>query len=566
MRRPLRAALPPLLLLLLAMMCCAGGCLAAARRCVFDEVVRKCGSPPAAVVREVPRKGQGATQAYTVATPEADGEWRPIRVLASTRDLEDPEKHCSAVDDVRPDFLGGTGVCLKEHLMTRNILFAMTNNIIPGAIGLHSSRLLVRRVRRVLMVPPFNAGMLCSEFSVPVEHYSPGIADADLVLYVGAGPSSVSWALACATEGGRPFVGGLHIAVPDCLLARLAVRIVAHEVAHALGFNYQQMAGLRMVSNDTTLPGGGRAVVTTAETKKQVQAHYSCSRLDGMELQTTAGGAPQSHWTWRSAKDELMSEFLGEGGGLYTALTMAVFADMPFYKVRWEMAEPMSWGNGSGCGLLEGKSAPESIAGYSNMFCDVADQSLRCTSDRNFVGRCTSVATSDCSGNGGSGCSFVASFLHEGTAEGGLRSFCADRNVEFLPGGRTGIYSWCLDAESLTVTAGNGSRVEQEQDVGGVCAQVMCDKGKVWVRYLGNNTWHDCRAGGFIAPASPAFKDGGRIWCPEYSAVCTIAPDGSSFVTPGRPDAAVRATQLWPLMFFVLFYILLVAVVAAAPL
>ncbi|RNE99774.1 leishmanolysin, partial [Trypanosoma conorhini] len=88
------------LLLLLVAMRCAGGCLAAAPaqrpRCVSGETALGV-APATAVVREVPRKGQGAMQAYTVATQTADGSegWAPIRVKVSARDLEDPLRHCS---------------------------------------------------------------------------------------------------------------------------------------------------------------------------------------------------------------------------------------------------------------------------------------------------------------------------------------------------------------------------------------------------------------------------------------------------------------------------------------
>ncbi|RNE98914.1 surface protease GP63 [Trypanosoma conorhini] len=75
MRRPRCPAplLPLAALLLLLAMHCAGGCLAAApalnHRCNFDEAMRKSGPLPTAVVREVPRRGEGAAQAYGTTTP-----------------------------------------------------------------------------------------------------------------------------------------------------------------------------------------------------------------------------------------------------------------------------------------------------------------------------------------------------------------------------------------------------------------------------------------------------------------------------------------------------------------
>ncbi|RNF12058.1 leishmanolysin, partial [Trypanosoma conorhini] len=102
MCRPRRGMplLPVATLLLLLTVHCAGRCLAAVpaqrHRCVSGEAALGV-APATAVVREVPRKGQGAMQAYTVATQAADGSdgWAPIRIKVSARDLEDPLKHCS---------------------------------------------------------------------------------------------------------------------------------------------------------------------------------------------------------------------------------------------------------------------------------------------------------------------------------------------------------------------------------------------------------------------------------------------------------------------------------------
>ncbi|RNE95553.1 surface protease GP63, partial [Trypanosoma rangeli] len=77
--------IPLVLFLLLLAMHCTGGCLAAApalrHRCNFDEMMRKNG-PPTAMVRELPRKGQGTMQAYTATTKEDEGDWKPIRIRA----------------------------------------------------------------------------------------------------------------------------------------------------------------------------------------------------------------------------------------------------------------------------------------------------------------------------------------------------------------------------------------------------------------------------------------------------------------------------------------------------
>ncbi|RNC36235.1 surface protease GP63 [Trypanosoma cruzi] len=95
MRQP-RHATPPLPLLVLLLTCCASGCVAAVLatqyRCGFEVMMRRNGPLLTAVVREVPRKGQGAMQAYTVATQDDDSGWEPIRMAVYTEDLERHEQ------------------------------------------------------------------------------------------------------------------------------------------------------------------------------------------------------------------------------------------------------------------------------------------------------------------------------------------------------------------------------------------------------------------------------------------------------------------------------------------
>ncbi|RNC52878.1 surface protease GP63 [Trypanosoma cruzi] len=110
----------PLVVLLL--MCCASGCIAVAPatqyRFGFDEMMRGNGPLLTAVVREVPRKGQGAMQAYTVATQDDDSGWEPIRIAVSTEDLErgtNKRKYCEEGEDECHNALGHRVSCKAEH-------------------------------------------------------------------------------------------------------------------------------------------------------------------------------------------------------------------------------------------------------------------------------------------------------------------------------------------------------------------------------------------------------------------------------------------------------------------
>ncbi|EKF29499.1 surface protease GP63, putative, partial [Trypanosoma cruzi marinkellei] len=137
MRQP-RHATPLLPLVVLLLMYCAIGCIAAApaleHRRGFDAMMGRSGPLSTAVVREVPRKGQGAMQAYTVAKPDENSGWEPIRIAVSTDGLKSTRRgqktYCEKAGETYQNFFGGTITCkndnvlsgAKEQLYTKTIL------------------------------------------------------------------------------------------------------------------------------------------------------------------------------------------------------------------------------------------------------------------------------------------------------------------------------------------------------------------------------------------------------------------------------------------------------------
>ncbi|RNE96270.1 surface protease GP63, partial [Trypanosoma conorhini] len=253
MHRRLRAAPFLPLLLLLLVLHCACGCRAAAGRRVFDDTVSKRGRPAAAVVREVPRRGQGAAQAYTVAAAGGKNSegWAPIRIEVSTKDLEQStrrgkmKRYCEAAGDQCMNYLGETVTCRAEHVLTEQKKELYTKKIIPGAVKLHAERLLVQPVAEKIVVPRAPTGH-CQHFTIPTEHQrSGGVANADMVLYAAAGPLGhdvPAWAATCATLGDlRPSVGAMNFNPAYMTDSAWSVRVAAHELAHALGFSHEAM-------------------------------------------------------------------------------------------------------------------------------------------------------------------------------------------------------------------------------------------------------------------------------------------------------------------------------------
>lgn len=548
--RQLRCPTPFFLLLalLLTLHYADGGLAAAAppalkHRCLFDEMMqKKSGRLPTVVVREVPRKGHGAMQAYTVATADDNdnSEWKPIRFKVFTNALNDTNRYCNETGVLRPSFVSKNMMCGSADILTPEKKNIYQDIIIPRAVKLHAERLLVKPVSGNMVVPkhlPFP----CNLFSIPSDHRSTGVDNADMILYAAAGPMGgrVAWAMTCATlqNDGRPSVGVMNYNPEQIVKRELAVRILAHEIAHALGFVYSEMDRKGILSVEYGVRGKRfLRIVSGNNTRRKARAHFGCNEIAGMELEDVAC----SHWNRRHALHELMSPSVRTGR--YTALTMAAFVDLGYFRANWSMAEPMSWGNNTGCDFLQTRCEDNKNFSnqYPNMFCDADDgKMLRCTSERHHVGRCTN-ATFDWRKGPKDKCPVVSSFFGQVKGETDLvLSRCSNASIDFLPGSRVGNNSWCLDADSLVVkAAADGKEKEGGKDnaVGGVCAEVLCEGGKVKVKYLGNDTWHSCEEGGEIQVSSANFTEGGKIKCPRYAEVCTMAADGSGLLAPILPD------------------------------
>ncbi|EAN89556.1 surface protease GP63, putative [Trypanosoma cruzi] len=558
------ASLFPLVVLLIY---CASGCIAAAPatqyRCGFDAMMERSGPLRTAVVREVPRKGQGAMQAYTVATQDDDSGWEPIRMAVSTEDLEGgtgrrKKVYCEEGEGECYNALGHKLSCKAEHVLTEAKKQLYTGKILPGAVKLHAERLLVKPASENLHVPTM--GSPCNQFTIPTEHRKNGVLNVDFIIYAAARPSGTEsravWAATCSTWGDlRPSIGAMNFDPKYMTETAWSVRVAAHEIAHALGFSQESIGENSIKISEHSVRGMRRKKVAGKHVKEKAKAHFGCDSLEGMELEDEDGASSRNipHWKERHAWDELMAPTVG--AGYYTALTMAVFADMGYYRVNWSMAEPMSWGHRSGCDFLEKKCSEitDFPTKYPHMFCDATDnETLRCTSDRRHIGKCTATIVED-KGNLADRdvCPVVSSYFHEISSWTTYRT-CSDVTVTSLPGSLTGGDSWCLDAELVEKKDDNGHK-----SVKGVCAQVLCEEGTVKVKYSDSKDFEPCHEGSVITVKLNGFEQYGKIKCPKYGEVCTIAANGSSLVVPRELDdtreergeegeAAVAAPALSP--------------------
>ncbi|PWV05671.1 putative surface protease GP63 [Trypanosoma cruzi] len=499
-----------LLLLLLCVRLCSG---LVEHRCTFDKRTRD--GAPLPMVRELPRKGQGAFQAYTASEPE----WSPLRIGFFTEDLKNKSRYCTAEGDMRPDYEGNTVKCEKKHILTEEKRALLINKLLPDSIKLHSDRLLVQPTE-LFVLPPSLVGA-CTLFLIPDGHFAEGITGADFILYVAAGPThdvNVAWGVPCALRsGGRPAVGALNFGPQHISSRQDLSRAVAHEIAHALGFSVQLFAESKMVTKLSKIRGKSNVLVVSSEKTREVtRKHFNCDRAPGMELEDEGGaGTAQSHWERRNAKDEIMAGVAGIG--YYSAMTMAAFEDLGYYRANWGMEEVMGWGRNTGCDFLEEKCVNNGTTKYPDMFCVDGSFLFQCTSDHLALGVC--------------GLFHFGRDLHPvyryfkypfmGGSPNELTDYCpvimpsgegaCTNTLNNFTGCRVGPNSRCVESDLLRFNS---------VTIGAICVEVSCEhKGVASIRYVGDDTWYPCPEGHRLKPGPPFTR--GHIICPRYTDICT---------------------------------------------
>ncbi|KAF8287536.1 putative surface protease GP63 [Trypanosoma cruzi] len=518
---PCPAALP-LLLMMLALMCCSSGCFAATLKyhCTFDKAMRvdRTKSMPV-VMKNVPLGTGSASQTYTII---GGNGWAPIRINVSTKDLNNTDMYCRSNRSYVKNLLTGYEEC-QGNALSEDKRKILIENVVPAAVKLHADRLLVQPLKGPLVVPPFTAGSVCSGFTVPAEHRSAGIVNSDMVLYVAAAPGGV-WALPCATlEDGRPVVGVMNIAPAVLFHGRLATRIAAHLMAHALGFAHSHMANRSMVRNITGVRDRALSVVVNSTNAAMAaREHYNCDDIYGMELQDQEGDGSklESHWSQRHAKDELMAPI--GGAGYYTELTLAAFADLGYFKVNWRMAEPMGWGKNSGCELLQKRCSELNLSKYSHMFCNSDEFVERCASDRYFRGRCQRSIIELSKQRSMDSCPIIDPEMEvwdlEAVFEDG--KYLTARSDD-IPS------SWCLD--TLPTNKTDGKYRGNTYLSAAIYEELKCLGTQVHLKgsEKSKSDWVRCTVGEKITGETPLY-DKENVICPNYAEVCTISATGGT--------------------------------------
>ncbi|ORC92825.1 surface protease GP63, partial [Trypanosoma theileri] len=513
------------------------------------------------VVRELPTKGDELAEKYAIVTREGQ-DWQPIRIHVSAEAVDAAVEKCkdwaakATEKNIRGDtfdpnyvelvYPEATEHCSEETLITADKKKTLVEKLLPAAIKLHSERLSVHPVQGNLVLHKtlFEGDAPCSFFKPPEGHHSTGVPGADFVLYVTTNKKSNESVKICAYGyGHRPIAAVKNFLPSEIGETRRLVRMAAHDIAHALGFDTRRMERIGMIyrpkrsSNSTMSSGGLIYFVRSPNTKEVVRKHYACENsTNGMRLDMESNTVPSSHWNRRIAKDELMSTYGDESSGMfYTALTLATFHDMKFYQANFSMAESMSWGKGGKCLVFRKYEEEKLKKSHSKILCKEEPNMLQCTSDRFGLGICA--RTNFSHAVHGDRISTPDDYPKETkwykpywpVVQTSPTTACEGGNEELMPGSRLGPQSRCLTTESLKVKNGTLSY----KSVQGICANVKCDNDTVRVQYKDDETWHLCPQGQTIDVTGSAFS-GGKIQCPKYSEVCSREPSsaGVTVFTP----------------------------------
>ncbi|KAK7199168.1 major surface protease gp63 [Novymonas esmeraldas] len=478
------------------------------------------------------RVSRGSSVADTAGQPTVTTvppEWKPIRIAVFAYDVDDSSRYCTEAGQLRPDFTGNTVVCEPDDVLTDTKKQMLLKFMIPSAVRLHEERLSVQRESGNIVVDRLiDQDPECRHFSIPASHRREGVADADFLLYVAAGPTvgtTSAWASTCQNFiNGRPSVGVANVSPKYITDDPQGMRVIAHEILHALGFKSLVFEEQGMLGHVGWMRGKWNVpVIKSPMVVAQVRAHFGCEIQTFLELEDMGGeGTELSHWKRRSMKDDLMAGT--PVAGIYSAITIAAMEDTGFYKGNYSMAEPMMYGRNAGCGLRTHKCVVNGVSQFPAMFCGSANATdLVCASDRLGVGNCSIVDHdsplpsqfqyfSDATLGGEyeemDYCPYVEPYR---------RTKCSS-NGRYLNGSVYGARSRCFDAPAGFAEGGQSSAQY------GLCAKVHCGTTTTYsVKVKGATMFTRCKPGTTLPLSllSPTFSSG-QITCPPYDSVCGI--------------------------------------------
>ncbi|ORC80781.1 surface protease GP63 [Trypanosoma theileri] len=332
----------------------------------------------AAVVQQLPQKGQSALQAYTVSSDTAaddtkiGSDWKAIRIGVYTKLVEDMVEFCTTKKKEMPreyeelarkyeeeeedadeeheepaqELYDLKDLCNADKITEdkKKVLF---ERVLPKAIKLHADRLKVKQVKGTLMIPRKEEqkirNNICQFFKDPLTKNVTDGPVVDFMIFASLSKEPQKVVICSQDNENRPTSAVIKFIPKEIEATRQYIRLTAHEIAHGLGFQHELMKELNMIKERSIdlprelVPYGRNEFYMVNSTKivEVLKSHYRCKdgEIEGLYLEDEEDSDLPSHWERLIAKDELMSTYFGEPSGMYySALTLAAFEGMKFYQ------------------------------------------------------------------------------------------------------------------------------------------------------------------------------------------------------------------------------------------
>ena len=450
-----------------------------------------------------------------------------LRIVFSTADLDDSSQYCTAEGDVRPDFAGNSVTCSADDVLTAEKKRILLDNILPTAQQKIQTALQLQQRVSPVVVPQQACG---SDFTIPSEHSTAGVSDADVVLYVAAGPTEdgvLAWAGACATDlSNRVVVSRLNFGPANIewgvdSVNTEQVATAVHETFHALGFSVGFFENSGYTST-ATLREKTVTLLTSPTVVDKYREYFGCDTLAGAELEDEGGsGSAGSHFDRRVLPTEMMT---GSGGNILSVLTLAALQDTGHYTAVFSNAESMVFAQNAGCGFHESK-CNTAAGGAGTYWCfDDDSTAWRCSDDLKKVGFCdVTTYSSDLPTyfqyysdprKGGrlffDGCPWVSNFANRICTDS--RDSTANEALEghyFGQGGR------CFRTHGVR----DGNYLFDPGTHTCLLARCSDDDATLYVTINGSSLWKTCPSGGGNVTDLPN-EFVGSIECPSAASMC----------------------------------------------
>jgi leishmanolysin len=459
---------------------------------------------------------------------------RPIRIVFSFDDLTESGAYCTKIGDLVPDYVTANAkiTCtLADEVLTDAKRAVLKTNILPAALERIQKFLSVEPIKGNLVVP--STSTCGADFAIPPLHTITGVENADLVMYVAAGPiagATVAFAGACSKDqNGRAVVGRMNYdaerlvwSSTDTSANQALVDIAVHEIFHVLGVSSTAMSPPNTVT--ATKRGKTVTMVATPTVVAYVRQFTGCATLQGAEIEDEGGsGSSGSHWERKLYYDEIMCAVVGTK---VSGLSLAFLNDINVgYTVTLSIAEGMNWGLATGCGVHDNK-CNSAAGGSGTLFCfddPNAEVKNRCTFDLRSIGTC-SVSTysadlptvfqyfSNPRYGGPSfmdGCPLVVEYSNR---------LCSVEKVETSNdvtfGNTYSTTSRCFDASGVIRDGFSSSSTD-----GPRCLEARCPTSTSVEFRIGSSAYSSCTTEGAVRPAPAGYL--GQVTCPKTATMCT---------------------------------------------